>query len=143
MKVEQLNKTVNSVERDILENARKMLAEGTDAVTFSGHFFGPEGRLHELWTNQAERKALAESDLYKWLQDCLAELRRREAKAFSQEVERLSGRLTVVVPKSLHAALKREAAAEGVSLSGLIRLKLSIALEASLRLLGKHRSTKA
>ncbi len=35
------------------------------------------------------------------------------------------GRLTVSVPRRLHVALKREAAGEGVSLSELIRLKLS------------------
>jgi len=46
---------------------------------------------------------------------------------FEKEIAAHSGRLTVVVPKSLHAALKKEAAQEGVSLSELIRLKLGVA----------------
>lgn len=34
--------------------------------------------------------------------------------------------MTLIVPKSLHAALKREAALEGVSLAELLRLKASV-----------------
>ena len=45
---------------------------------------------------------------------------------FERETRSSSGRLTVVVPRSLHGALKGEAANEGVSLSELIRLKLAV-----------------
>jgi hypothetical protein len=41
---------------------------------------------------------------------------------------RKSGRFVVRPPKSLHAALEREAAAEGVSLNQLVVVKLSVGL---------------
>lgn len=41
---------------------------------------------------------------------------------------RKSGRFVVRLPKSLHAALEREAAAEGVSLNQLVVVKLSVGL---------------
>jgi len=40
-----------------------------------------------------------------------------------------SGRFVVRVPRSLHAALDREAAAEGVSLSQLVVAKLAVRLD--------------
>ena len=56
----------------------------------------------------------------------LESLGKREVAAFEADIEQLSGRLTVVVPKSLHAALREEATREGISLSELIRLKLGL-----------------
>ena len=44
----------------------------------------------------------------------------------------------MVVPKSLHAALKREAVQEGISLSELIRLKLGVAYRDIAGLLVTH-----
>ena len=117
-------KHLTSTEREIYREAQKMLAKEATAVGFSERFFGPSGSLQKLWKNEAERKKVVVSELYQWLSQRLAELRTQEAKAFEQEVETFSGRLTIVVPKSLHAALKREAMHEGVSLSELIRLKL-------------------
>jgi predicted HicB family RNase H-like nuclease len=82
--------------------------------------------LQEIAPGAEGRRAIVGSDLYRWLQASLASLRREEAAEFDRQVESVSGRLTVVVPKSLHAALKNEARAEGVSLSELVRLKLSL-----------------
>jgi hypothetical protein len=123
MNVKHLTKT----QREIYREAQRMLAEKASAVLFSASFFGPTGSLRKLWKNEAERKEVVASELYQWLSQRLAELRTQEAQAFDQEVETFSGRLTIVVPKSLHAALKREAVREGVSLSELIRLKLGVA----------------
>ena len=128
LEMKHSGKQLSKVKEEIRKDAGELLAEGTNAIEFSERFFGPSGRLCELWNNEAERKAVVTSELFKWLQDRLAELRMREASAFSEEVAQLSGRLTVVVPRSLHASLKREAAVEGVSLSELMRLKLSVAL---------------
>lgn len=113
-------------ERQVYEAAVDALQEGTTAPDFSQKFFGPDGMLAGLCRTKEDRKALATTELYQWLQEQLAELRRRESEELRREVEALSGRLTVVVPKSLHGALRREAADEGVSLSELIRLKLAI-----------------
>lgn len=119
-------KPPGKAERDIHREAEALRAQGVSAVAFSARVFGPEGLLRRLWKTEADRRRMAGSELYARLHEILAELRGRDAAEFDREVEALSGRLTVVVPKSLHAALKREASQEGISLSELIRLKLGI-----------------
>ncbi len=113
-------------ERRIYLRATEMLAENVDAPTFSARFFGPESEMARLGTGREERQAILHSQLYRWLKARYEELRFRDAGRFEQETRAASGRLTVVVPRSLHAALKSEAASEGVSLSELIRLKLAV-----------------
>jgi len=117
---------LTDTEKRVYQAAMDALAEGTTAPVFSAQFFGADSLLAQLAPTKAEREALVKTELYKWLQQSLAELRHRDATAFRQQVQALSGRLTVVVPKSLHGALREEAAEEGVSLSELIRLKLAI-----------------
>lgn len=117
---------LDTQERDIHRKANEMLAAGVDAPTFSAHFFGPESELCRLGTRREDREKILGSELYQWLKGKYEQLRFRDAASFDQETRAASGRLTVVVPKSLHSALKSEAASEGVSLSELIRLKLAV-----------------
>ena len=117
---------LSTQERAIHQRAAALLGEGVDAPTFSARFFGPEGELAKLGGGREERQRVLATDLYRWLKARYTELRLRDAARFEQETRSASGRLTVVVPKSLHAALKSEAASEGVSLSELIRLKLAV-----------------
>ena len=124
MKIEEASLTES--ERQIYRDASDMLAEGTDAPTFSARFFGPQGELNRLGQERKDRENVLRSDLYRWLKAKYEELRLRDAAHFEQDLKLASGRLTVVVPRSLHAALKDEAMIEGVSLSELIRLKLAI-----------------
>lgn len=118
--------SLNDAEKRLREIAKKMLETGTDAPTFSARFFGPKGELGRFGDTRKDRELILGSELYRWLKERYEELRLRDAAQFEQEIKVASGRLTVAVPRSLHAALKGEAAAEGVSLSELIRLKLSI-----------------
>lgn len=113
-------------EKRIRATAERLLAAGADAMAFSERFFGSQGLLRQLWETETERREVMRSDLYRWLHERLSRLHRAEVEAFEKEVEALSGRLTITVPKSLHASLKREASREGVSLSELIRLKLTL-----------------
>jgi predicted HicB family RNase H-like nuclease len=124
MKIEETN--LNEKEVHIYRAASDMLAEGTDAPTFSARFFGPKGEMNRLGRTREDREKIVKSDLYRWLKSKYEELRPRDAAQFEQDLKPASGRLTVVVPRSLHSALKDEAASEGVSLSELIRLKLTI-----------------
>lgn len=117
---------LSDAEERLKEVATRMLEAGTDAPTFSARFFGPKGELSQLGETRQDRELILRSELYRWLKEKYEELRLRDAAQFEQEIKVASGRLTVAVPRSLHAALKSEAAAEGVSLSELIRLKLSI-----------------
>jgi len=116
----------NEAEEHLRESAKKMLEAGTDAATFSARFFGLEGALSQLGGTREDRERILRSELYRWLKERYEELRLKDVAEFEREIKVASGRLTVAVPRSLHAALKSEAAAEGVSLSELIRLKLSI-----------------
>ena len=116
--------SLDNRERGIFDEARRMLADGTNALEFSSRFFGHEGLLSELGSDRRARRKLSESELYRWLQHQVGLLRRKEAARFERELEAASGRLTITIPKSLHVALKREARDEGISLSELIRLKL-------------------
>ncbi|HEX9736579.1 MAG TPA: toxin-antitoxin system HicB family antitoxin [Thermoanaerobaculia bacterium] len=113
-------------EREIHRQATQLLERGVDAPTFSARFFGPQGALAQLGQGRETRERILRSELYGWLKARFEELRLRDAASFEQETRTASGRLTVVVPRSLHAALKSEASSEGVSLSELIRLKLAV-----------------
>ncbi|MGQ0550858.1 MAG: hypothetical protein ACT4PY_14445 [Armatimonadota bacterium] len=119
-------KSPRKVEGNIRDEANELIAQGVSAAEFSARFFGPEGKLRALWTNETSRKGVVQSQLYKWLQRRLAEIRLREAEGFEKEISELSGRITIVIAKSLHWALKGEAALEGVSQSEMIRLKLAV-----------------
>jgi predicted HicB family RNase H-like nuclease len=125
----------SKVEKRIVREADAMLRGDAAYVDFSAKFFGDGGLLAQLWDTEEERKQLVRSPLYRRLQADMARLRSKEAKSFDEEVERLSGRLTVVVPKSLHAALRSEAAREGVSLSELIRVKLGVPYRMTVKML--------
>ena len=124
MEIEQVSLTEN--EKQIYQDASDLLEKGTDAPTFSSQFFGPQGRLNRLGQTREDRERVLKSSLYRLLKSKYAELRLRDAARFEQDLKLASGRLTVSVPRSLHAALKDEAASEGVSLSELIRLKLMV-----------------
>ncbi len=113
-------------EQKILSKATELLGGDVDAPAFSARFFGPKSEIARLGTGREERQRILRSELYKWLKARYEELRLRDAGRFEQETRAASGRLTVVVPRSLHVALKSEAASEGVSLSELIRLKLAV-----------------
>lgn len=132
---------MNATEKAIQLQAKKLLRDGVTAPEFSRIFFGPQGRLRELWTTSQERRQVVGSELYRWLQQQLAGLRSREVEEFEEEVRGLSGRVTIVIPKSLHAALKREAQLEGVSLSELMRLKLAVQYSQSTRRLTAKRAS--
>lgn len=135
-------KNLTDDEKQIYQAALAALRQGATVAAFTDQFFGPEGMLRRLWKTKADREALVKTQLYQWLKQQVAELRQKEARAFNQEVETLSGRLTVVVAKSLHGALRAEAVEEGVSLSELIRLKLSLPYSEAVALLAARAGRK-
>ncbi len=133
----------SKLEEEILAEARSAIQRGVEAAEFSEMFFGMHGRLQQLCRRKEDRRRVAEGKLFGKLQDMFRQLQRKEAAEFEAESEALSGRLTVVVPKSLHAALKREAKGEGVSLSELIRLKLTCPFSSTIRSAFENERRKA
>lgn len=108
--------------REALESART-------APELTRALFGPGGLFAEAGRTREDREQLLLHPLYQEAQARLSELRRAEVARFESDLEELEARparLTVQLPRSLHTALKCEAAREGVSLSELIRLKLGL-----------------
>lgn len=66
---------LNAKEREIHQQASRMLAEGVDATDFSVRFFGPKGALSALARNREERSRLLQTELYRWLKAEYARLR--------------------------------------------------------------------
>ena len=126
-------------EAQLRKEATALLKKGTTASEFSAYFFGPNGKLTAMCSSSEERKALTKTELYRSLQKKLATLRSSESQTFEDETQSVSGRVTIVIPKSLHHALKMEASSEGVSLSELMRLKLAVKFSQSAARLPKSR----
>ena len=129
MDIRKLSKKEKAIHRE----AEEALSGGISASEFSQRFFGPEGKLNSLGDAHEARRAVAASALYRWLEEAMTRLRSVEVSKFERDSRQLSGRLTVQVPRSLHAALKDEAVSEGVSLAELIRLKLGIPYSLTVR----------
>jgi ribosomal protein S30 len=111
-------------EREVQE----ALAQCQTVRELSRALFSPEhGAFAKAGKTRAQREQLAEHPLYRQAQSRLSELRQVEAVAFRAKTaapDSRPARMTVQIPRSLHAALKTEAAREGVSVSELVRLKL-------------------
>ena len=83
-------KSLGKVEREVHQEAERLLGLGVRATEFSALVFGPDGLLQRLWKTGAERKAVLASGLYKWLKDAYAGLRDREAAQFEKDIASLS-----------------------------------------------------
>src|ERR1017187_3517972 len=103
---------MTEMEKEIQSEAKLRLRQGIRAAQFSSLFFGPQGRLQNLARTPEERKKLVQTELYCWLKIQQAELSQKDAEHFEQTLEAASGRVTITIPKSLHAALKLEAKQE-------------------------------
>lgn len=106
---------------------REALTEKQTTVALSEAMFGHDGLFAEVGRTQEDREKLLQHPLYQEAHARLTELRQREVAQFESRLKALESRparLTIQIPRSLHAALRAEAAREGVSLSELVRLKL-------------------
>jgi len=111
------------------EQVRKALAQKQTTMELSEALFGPNGVFAQVAGTLEEREQLLRHPLYQQAHSRLSDLRAVEVGRFESELARLEAhpaRLSIQIPRSLHSALKAEAAREGVSLSELVRLKLSL-----------------
>ena len=70
---------LNETEKKIYDEAKRALKnKRISAVEFSDKFFGREGMLRLLWSNRDDRVKLVQSPLFRWLQDHLTKLRKKE-----------------------------------------------------------------
>ncbi len=70
--------------REVVEKAiRQVLVAETEAVSLSNKLFSPDGLFNRLAQTDAERRAVAESRLFKQAQKRLSYLKQKEGAEFS------------------------------------------------------------
>ncbi len=94
----------------------------------SNLLFNPvDGLVAKAYPTREAREAFVKTAEYRQLRHLVSDAMDRHGLV-AGATPRKSGRFVVRLPQSLHAALEREAAAEGVSLNQLVVAKLAISL---------------
>jgi len=117
-----------SKDQEILTKAQHLAASCETWADLSNALFDPDkGLVSQAYPSRGEREEFAKTREYKAVRGLIAAAMQRTGLV-DGATPRKSGRFVVRLPKSLHAALEREAAAEGVSLNQLVVVKLSVGL---------------
>ncbi len=110
----------------ILESARGIASSAESWADLSNALFNPvDGLLTKAYPTREEREAFVKTKEY----EAIRKLREAAIEAtglIEGATPKKSGKFMVRLPRSLHAALEREAAQEGVSLNQLVVTKLAI-----------------
>ncbi|HZU34826.1 MAG TPA: toxin-antitoxin system HicB family antitoxin [Gemmataceae bacterium] len=118
---------IESRAHELLELARKLAqTSGLTWVEANNAVYGPGGPFVRLFPTAKDRMAFAKTKESREIDRLLDSL--PEPPVGPQRRE-YSGKFNVRVPKTLHAALVREAEAEGVSLNQLVVAKLALHLQ--------------
>jgi HicB family len=123
-------RSLKSRAQELLEFARSLHATGLTWVEANNAIYGVGGRFTKLFPTRTDRLAFARMEEGRKLDALIDALPEPEVRLSREEY---SGKFVVRVPKSIHAALAAEAAAEGVSLNQLIVAKLSVQLAEAVR----------
>jgi len=117
---------------DILAEASKLAQNCRTWADLSNAIFDPlEGLIVRVFPDASERSAFRKTDIYDALH-ALVEQKVQETGMIEGSTPKKSGKFVVRLPRSLHAALEREAANEGTSLNQLVITKLAIQLDSVL-----------
>jgi hypothetical protein len=119
-------RSIKSRAQELLTLGRQLAATpGLTWVEANNAVYGPGGPFARLFPSARDRVAFARTEESRELDQLIDGL--PEPPVGPQRRE-YSGKFNVRVPKSLHAALAREAEAEGVSLNQLVVAKLALHL---------------
>jgi len=116
--------------REMLEFAERRAQDAADWMELSNTLFGQGGKATLAFPTQAERTAFCKTDEYKRILALMDRLPSPLVKEFLDLTASANGAISVRLPRSVHAALLAEAAAEGVSLNQLCVSKLVAQLRA-------------
>jgi hypothetical protein len=112
----------------LLESAQAAAESSTAWADLSNFLFNPDdGLIVKAYPTKREREAFLKTPEYQAIRGLLLEKMTQSGVVEGATPEK-SGRFVVRLPKSLHAALEREAAREGVSLNQLVVTKLAVQL---------------
>lgn len=113
----------------LLQQAEELARSVESWADLSNALYDPaKGILTQAFATRAEREAFAQTTEYQRIRELL-EIARDRFGLVAGATPKKRGRLVVDVPLSLHAALEREAFAEGVSVDQLIVAKLAAQLK--------------
>ncbi len=112
----------------LIDRAKQAAGETESWADLSNCLFDPrEGLIARAYATREARAAFVKTEEYRTLRQLVAESMDRHGLVEGGTPKK-SGRFVVRLPRSLHAALEREAIAEGVSLNQLVVAKLSVGL---------------
>jgi hypothetical protein len=110
-----------------IDRAKQAAGEAESWADLSNILFDPrEGLIARAYPTREARAAFVKTEEYRALRQLVADSIERHGLVEGGTPKK-SGRFVVMLPRSLHAALEREAIAEGVSLNQLVA-KLSVGL---------------
>jgi len=112
----------------LIDRAKQAADEAETWADLSNLLFDPgEGLIARAYPTREAREAFVKTEEYRKLRQLVAESMDRHGLVEGGAPKK-SGRFVVRLPRSLHAALEREAIAEGVSLNQLVVAKLAVGL---------------
>jgi len=124
--------------KNILVEAKRLSEESETWADLSNALFDPwDGLLARSFPEPAERAMFRKSDDCNKLYDFI-EQKMKQTGVVKGSQPTKSGRFVVRLPRSLHVALEKEAAAEGTSLNQLVLAKLAVQLNSATRILSKN-----
>ncbi len=110
----------------ILESAKDVASSVDTWADLSNALFNPDdGLLIKAYPTREEREAFLKTKAYRAIRK-LRETAMDQTGLFAGATPKKSGKFMVRLPRSLHAALEREAAEEGISLNQPVVTKLAI-----------------
>jgi hypothetical protein len=119
-------RSIKSRAHELLVLARKLSeTAGVTWVEANNAIYGPGGPFARLFPGIKDRVAFTSTAESRTIDEIIDSLPEPPLRPQRREY---SGKFNVRVPKSLHAALAREAEAEGVSLNQLVVAKLAVHL---------------
>jgi hypothetical protein len=114
---------------ELLRAAQDLARDAESWADLSNALFDPvEGIVSRAYETRAEREEFARSQEYTQIRELIDQARDRFGLVAGAN-PRKTGRFEVRLPRSLQAALEREAASEGVSLNQLVIAKLAAQLK--------------
>jgi len=112
----------------VLQSARGLAASAESWADLSNALFDPvDGLLAKAYPTREGRAAFVQSEEYQQIRRLLEDAVARTGLVQGATPKK-SGKFVVRLPRSLHAALERDAEQEGVSLNQLVVAKLAVQL---------------